>query len=167
MRSLAQLKMVHNLLCKRMRLYTLNLVVYNSSWYVSPRNHHPATKFPSFNSTANTYRLASTCPHLPENKEQLLEENKVIRKGDIINLYDLLFTKYRDYVIRHKDHVDVQITDKFEKLSLFDDSGEASSSNSNVVSRLTPHSLSTSRIKPMHYHYHYPRSVIGSHMSKM
>ncbi|KAL8123450.1 hypothetical protein AgCh_011426 [Apium graveolens] len=108
MRSLAQLKMVHNLLCKRTRLYTVNLV-YNSSWNVSPRNHHPATKFPSFNSTANTYRLASTCPHLPENKEQLLEENKVIRKGDIINLYDLLFTKYRDYVIRHKDHVDVQV----------------------------------------------------------
>lgn len=58
------------------------------------------------------------------------------------------------------------IIDKFEKLSLFDDSGKASSSYSNVVSRLTSHSVSTSRIKPMHYHNHYPRSVIGSHMSK-
>jgi hypothetical protein len=61
-----------------------------------------------------------------------------------------------------------KITDKFENLSLYEDSGEASSSNSHVVSRRIPRSLSTSsRIKHRHYHYHYPRSVIGSHMSKI
>lgn len=58
------------------------------------------------------------------------------------------------------------ITDRIEKLSLFDDSGEASSSNSNIVTRRIPRTLPFSRTKHIHIH-HYPRSVISSHMSQI
>lgn len=60
-----------------------------------------------------------------------------------------------------------KITDKLEELSLYD-AGESSTSNThtNVVSRRIPRSLSMSRTHHIHIH-HYPRSVIGSHMSKI
>ncbi|KAK1352086.1 hypothetical protein POM88_053800 [Heracleum sosnowskyi] len=88
MRSLAQLKMMgRNLLCKRMKIYTAN-ITYNSCLYASSRN----------------YQNACTCSQFSEKREQqLLEEHKVARKGDKINLQNLLFTDYRDYVIGHND----------------------------------------------------------------
>ncbi|KAK1356032.1 hypothetical protein POM88_049288 [Heracleum sosnowskyi] len=84
-------------------------IIYNNCVHVS------STKYDNINSSTriptciSTCRQASTCGHFPEMKEQLLEEHKVIRKGDTINLHDLLFTKYRDYVVRYKDNIQVQV----------------------------------------------------------
>ncbi|XP_074355030.1 putative nucleoredoxin 1 [Apium graveolens] len=79
-------------------------VAYSSSHVcnVSSRTYYDATKI-------NSYKQAYTWVQFPEQRGQLLEEHKVIRKGDIINLHDLLFTKYRDYVVRHTDDIDVQV----------------------------------------------------------
>nr|YP_010722499.1 hypothetical protein P4C39_mgp30 [Cuminum cyminum]WDV16693.1 hypothetical protein [Cuminum cyminum] len=57
-----------------------------------------------------------------------------------------------------------QITDKLEELSLYDKTGESSSSN--VVSRRIPRNLSNSITRHIHIH-HYPRSVFSSHMSNI
>ncbi|KAK1352080.1 hypothetical protein POM88_053794 [Heracleum sosnowskyi] len=48
-------------------------------------------------------RAAVPCRAAEKREQQLLEEHKVIRKGDKINLQNLLFTHYRDYVIGHND----------------------------------------------------------------
>ncbi|KAK1352077.1 hypothetical protein POM88_053791 [Heracleum sosnowskyi] len=103
MRSLAQLKMMgRNLLRKRTIIYTAN-ITYNSCLYVSSTNFYNASVTIIPKSTPNSFRQASTCSHFSEKREQLLEEHKVIRKGDVINLQNLLFTNYRDYVVGHND----------------------------------------------------------------
>lgn len=41
--------------------------------------------------------------------EQLSEELEPVKKGDVINLHDLLFTKNRDYLVRYNAKEQVYI----------------------------------------------------------
>ncbi|KAK1356034.1 hypothetical protein POM88_049290 [Heracleum sosnowskyi] len=102
--------MGRSLSCKTMKICTSSAsIIYNNCGYVSSTKYDIkySTRIPT--TCISTCRQASTCAHLPEKREQLLEEHKVIRKGDTINLHTLLFTEYRDYVVRYIDNIQVQV----------------------------------------------------------
>ncbi|KAK1359159.1 hypothetical protein POM88_043640 [Heracleum sosnowskyi] len=82
-----------------------NIKIYTANSHVFSRNDHKVASTHSFR-RAHCYLQSSPCSSIPENPrgkgcEQLLEEPKPIRKGDVINLHDLLFTKNRDYLVRY------------------------------------------------------------------
>ncbi|KAK1354400.1 hypothetical protein POM88_047656 [Heracleum sosnowskyi] len=93
-----------NLLCSK----SMKLCSQDIKNYVTSRNYYKLTA-PGFTSSLNSYFQTCAYSHHSENREHVFEEHKVIKKGDVINLRDLLFTKYRDYVVRYEDNIEVQV----------------------------------------------------------
>ncbi|KAK1354033.1 hypothetical protein POM88_047289 [Heracleum sosnowskyi] len=127
MRGVVKLMMGRILLCSRasrsIRMYNNNAtnnsshtwydyykINYNHDQYAATRDYYnskalasksytPAIKSPYDSTDAEDYGEGGETDGVLDS----VECDRIITKGDVVNLHDLLFTDYRDYLIRYND----------------------------------------------------------------
>ncbi|KAK1356031.1 hypothetical protein POM88_049287 [Heracleum sosnowskyi] len=107
-----------------MRNSSRNMKICNSDIYynkfVSSKNYYRATTISSYLFTSSSFNSitqlgnSSSCyfQTAPYSSFPAMEGTKgeveFIKKGDVVNLNDLLFTKHRDYLVKYNHHQQVK-----------------------------------------------------------
>ncbi|KAK1356033.1 hypothetical protein POM88_049289 [Heracleum sosnowskyi] len=105
--------------------------------FLSPRTNTITTS--SFSSSSSCYFQTAPYTSYPVHPQHgAMEETKgqipVIKKGDVINLNDLLFTKHRDYLVKYNHHQQCdRWPDRYSSMLGFDQNGRVARKSVDLI----------------------------------